>query len=102
VTRTCARPGCREAAVATLSYAYGDRAVWVEPLVADSHPMTHDLCAEHAATVRVPNGWTCRDLRADGPPGENAGAELAEPGLADPELAEGPDDGRLFADRISA
>jgi hypothetical protein len=82
VTRTCARPGCREAAVATLAYAYGDRTVWLEDLAAEAHPMTHDLCATHAHDLRVPQGWTCRDLRD------------AERGRAT--------SGQLFADAIPA
>ena len=68
VTRTCARPGCRESAAATLSYAYGDRTVWLDDLSAEAHPMTHDLCEAHARDLRVPQGWTCRDERdADRP-----------------------------------
>ena len=63
MSRTCARPGCRQPAAATLSYAYGDRTVWIDALSAEAHPMTHDLCADHASALRVPNGWTCRDRR---------------------------------------
>jgi hypothetical protein len=68
VTRACARPGCRQPAVATLSYAYGARAVWVDDLSADPHPMTHDLCAHHAAHTRVPRGWELRDRRLSAAP----------------------------------
>ncbi len=63
MSRICARPGCRREAAATLSYAYGDRVVWVTDLTAESHPMTHDMCDEHASTVRVPRGWELRDER---------------------------------------
>jgi len=63
VSRICARPGCRRHASATLSYAYADRVVWVTDLTPDGHPMTHDLCDEHAATIRVPRGWELRDER---------------------------------------
>jgi hypothetical protein len=63
VSRICARPGCRRPAVATLSYAYGARAVWVDDLSSESHPMTHDLCQEHAEQTRVPRGWELRDRR---------------------------------------
>ncbi len=93
MTRTCARPGCRESAVATLSYAYGDRAVWVEELAEQAHPMTHDMCTAHARDIRVPNGWTCRDLRA--------GTAVDAP-VAPTESDDATSDGRLFADRIPA
>jgi hypothetical protein len=67
VSRSCARPGCGRPAVATLSYAYADGTVWLEDLVAESHPMVHDLCALHADNVRVPRGWELQDeRRADG------------------------------------
>jgi len=64
VSRTCARPGCRRDAVATLSYAYAERVVWVEALSVEAHPMTHDLCVDHADNLRVPVGWDRRDRRA--------------------------------------
>ena len=54
--------------MATLSYAYGARAVWVDDLAADSHPMTHDLCADHAEHTRVPRGWELRDRRTTAVP----------------------------------
>jgi hypothetical protein len=51
-----------------MSYAYGDRVVWVTDLEPDAHPMTHDLCDEHASTIAPPRGWELRDerLRRDG------------------------------------
>ncbi|MCC6226191.1 MAG: DUF3499 family protein [Microthrixaceae bacterium] len=64
MSRVCARPGCPRPAVATLSYAYGPRAVWVDDLAAESHPMTHDLCAQHTESTRVPMGWELRDRRS--------------------------------------
>ena len=63
MTRRCARPSCTQAARATLSYAYDDRMVWIEELATEAHPMTHDLCDEHAASLNVPKGWECRDRR---------------------------------------
>ena len=63
MTRRCARPSCAESAQATLSYAYDDRLVWIEDLASEAHPMTHDLCDDHAAAINVPNGWECRDRR---------------------------------------
>lgn len=49
--------------MATLSYAYRDATVWVDDLAAEAHPMTHDLCEDHAANLRVPRGWDRRDRR---------------------------------------
>jgi len=66
VTRTCAKPGCDRAAVATLAYAYADGVVWLEDLSPEAHPMVHDLCRMHADTVRVPLGWELRDVRDQG------------------------------------
>ena len=66
MSRSCARPGCRRPAVATLSYAYGAQAVWIDDLDPTSHPMTHDLCSEHAENMRVPRGWELRDRRVPG------------------------------------
>ncbi|UDY35614.1 DUF3499 family protein [Dermatobacter hominis] len=75
MSRSCARPGCGRPAVATLSYAYADGVVWLEDLAAEDHPMVHDLCAQHADGVRVPNGWELRD--------ERRGAALPQHGQLD-------------------
>lgn len=61
--RRCARPGCAEPATVTLSYHYGDATVWLEPLAAEGHPMTHDLCDRHAARTVPPRGWQMVDRR---------------------------------------
>jgi len=66
VTRTCAKPGCDRAAVATLGYAYAEGVVWLEDLAPEAHPMVHDMCRMHAASVRVPLGWELRDVRDRG------------------------------------
>jgi hypothetical protein len=66
VTRTCAKPGCDRAAVATLGYAYSDGVVWLEDLAPEAHPMVHDMCRMHADSVRVPLGWELRDVRDRG------------------------------------
>jgi hypothetical protein len=63
MSRTCARPGCSTAAAATLTYDYAGRAAWVENLSIEAHPMSYDLCAEHAGTLKVPHGWTLEDRR---------------------------------------
>ena len=64
MSRSCARPGCSQGAVATLSYAYAESVVWLEDLAAEAHPMIHDLCSLHAAAVRVPRGWDLDDVGA--------------------------------------
>lgn len=61
--RRCARPDCAEAASVTLSYDYGSATVWIEPLTADDHPMTHDLCERHGARTAPPRGWDLVDRR---------------------------------------
>jgi hypothetical protein len=65
MSRSCARPGCARAAVATLSYAYADGIVVLEPLANEAHPMVHDLCRTHADGLRVPRGWELEDRRGD-------------------------------------
>jgi len=61
--RGCARPACAESATVTLSYGYGSATVWLEPLHAEGHPMTHDLCDRHAARTVAPRGWDLVDMR---------------------------------------
>lgn len=63
MVRTCARPTCAAAATATLAYDYGARVVWLGPLADEAHPATHDLCADHAARLSVPQGWALEDHR---------------------------------------
>ena len=62
--RTCDRPGCGDGAVATLSFAYAERVVWLDHLSVDDHPANHDLCAGHADRLSVPRGWALQDRRA--------------------------------------
>jgi len=64
--RSCARPGCSAAATATLSYDYAERAVWLGALGTETHPMTHDLCDQHADVLTVPRGWVLHDQRSTG------------------------------------
>lgn len=61
--RRCARPGCAESATLTLSYDYRAATVWLEPLAAEGHPMTHDLCDRHGARTAPPRGWELVDRR---------------------------------------
>ena len=55
--RQCSRPSCRAPAVATLTYAYGDRAAVVGPLALRAEPGCHDLCREHSEGLSAPRGW---------------------------------------------
>ena len=64
----CVRPGCRGAAVATMTYEYGQRTAWLDELL-EAGSGGYDLCAEHAASLRVPNGWQRCDLRLATLPG---------------------------------
>ncbi len=63
--RTCARPACEAAAVATLSFSYADRQVELAPLVERREPQTYDLCTAHAARTQPPYGWQLRDRRPE-------------------------------------
>ena len=62
--RHCARPTCSVAAAATMSYDYDSQVVWIEDLHPEGHPMTHDVCAQHADRSTPPSGWELRDERA--------------------------------------
>jgi len=64
MTRQCARPGCRAVATATLAYDYQQRITWLDPLVDEAHPMSYDLCHDHAQAMTVPRGWRLEDRRA--------------------------------------
>lgn len=61
--RQCSRAGCAEAAVATLTYQYGQAHVWIDDLVDDRDPHSYDLCERHAARVSPPQGWRVDDRR---------------------------------------
>lgn len=63
MTRQCCRPGCSAAASATLAYDYRQRTTWLDPLAAESHPMSYDLCDNHASAQTVPRGWRLEDRR---------------------------------------
>ncbi len=67
MTRSCARPGCAQPAVATLSYDYRARSAWLERLATEPHPMMHDLCDAHADGLSVPRGWRLEDRRTVAP-----------------------------------
>lgn len=47
-----------------MSYDYEGQIVWIETLHIEGHPMTHDLCSNHADRSTPPQGWELRDERA--------------------------------------
>jgi hypothetical protein len=49
--------------VATLTYDYRGQAAWLDRLSPEAHPMTHDLCDQHAESLSVPQGWRLEDRR---------------------------------------
>lgn len=66
--RLCARVGCAESAVATLTADYGDRVMAVGPLSPERTPPASDLCGRHRDRLTPPAGWTL--LRHDPQAGE--------------------------------
>lgn len=66
-----------------MSYAYADRAVWLEELASEAHPMVHDLCRAHAATIRVPRGWHLNDQWSGSGLSGTHGHSAAEPDRLD-------------------
>jgi uncharacterized protein DUF3499 len=61
--RTCRRIGCNETAVASLSFRYETRQVWVTAPMRDGKGTRYDLCAGHADSLTVPRGWHRVDER---------------------------------------
>lgn len=55
--RRCCRPGCKNPAVATLTYVYSDSTAVVGPLVTVAEPHSWDLCGTHATRITAPKGW---------------------------------------------
>lgn len=76
LTRGCSKTGCARPAVATLTYAYADRAVVVGPLATYAEPHTYDLCLEHAERMTAPRGWDV----------VRVGGDFPEPALAADDL----------------
>jgi hypothetical protein len=65
--RLCAKTGCASDAVATCSFHYTMRQVWIAVLSPDPQPGSYDLCEEHADRLVAPLGWTLSDLRVAQP-----------------------------------
>ena len=56
--RRCTRSGCRDFAVATLTYIYSDSTAVLGPLTMLAEPHAFDLCTTHSERLTVPKGWT--------------------------------------------
>lgn len=76
LTRGCSKTGCARPAVATLTYAYADRAIVLGPLATYAEPHTYDLCRDHAERLTAPRGWDV----------VRVGGEFSEPALAGDDL----------------
>ncbi|MDV3220029.1 DUF3499 domain-containing protein [Intrasporangium sp.] len=76
LTRGCSKTGCARPAVATLTYAYADRAIVLGPLATYAEPHTYDLCRDHAERLTAPRGWDV----------VRVGGEFSEPVLAADDL----------------
>ncbi|QKE85514.1 DUF3499 domain-containing protein [Arthrobacter sp. NEB 688] len=76
LSRKCTRTGCRQPAVATLTYAYSDRAAVLGPLATYAEPHTYDLCAEHATRLTAPRGWEVLRLVTEYPDPEPSSDDL--------------------------
>jgi hypothetical protein len=57
LSRRCSRTACPKAAIATLTYVYGDQTAVVGPLATFAEPHTYDLCGDHAERLTAPRGW---------------------------------------------
>jgi hypothetical protein len=55
--RRCCRPGCKNPAVATLTYVYSDSTAVVGPLATVDEPHSWDLCERHGSRITAPKGW---------------------------------------------
>ncbi len=55
--RRCCRTACAHPAIATLTYAYAERAAVVGPLARHAEPHCYDLCDAHASRLTAPRGW---------------------------------------------
>lgn len=105
LSRKCTRTGCRQPAVATLTYVYSDRAAVLGPLATYAEPHTYDLCADHASRLTAPRGWEVVRLASDYPEPEpttddllalaDAVREAAKPRRSPPSDPAGTTDGEV-------
>ncbi len=61
--RLCRKIGCAEEAVATCTFNYTDRQVWIGHLTFEREPGSYDLCEHHSEGFVAPLGWEITDLR---------------------------------------
>lgn len=66
--RSCSKTACPREASASCAFNYAARTVWLSQLRRDPDPNVYDLCDEHAASLRVPKGWSLTDERLPVPP----------------------------------
>lgn len=88
--RSCRRPACRRAAVASLSFRYATRQVWIGELTAEADPACWDLCPVHTDALTVPRGWERLDERVSAPPAPSRASGDAEPPPPPPNVAAPP------------
>ena len=62
--RLCVRPMCAARSEACLRYDYSERTVWLDEVGhLPPEPGVWTVCATHADSMRVPQGWTLVDRR---------------------------------------
>jgi hypothetical protein len=76
LSRKCTKTGCRQPAVATLTYVYSDQSAVLGPLATYAEPHTYDLCAEHAGRLTAPRGWEVVRLASEYPEPEPSDDDL--------------------------
>ena len=63
--RRCAKMGCSDRAVLTLTYIYSDSTVVLGPLATFAEPHNYDLCNVHGEKLTPPRGWELIKLAAE-------------------------------------
>ncbi|MEW6860370.1 DUF3499 domain-containing protein [Trueperella pyogenes] len=79
--RQCSRLGCRQPAVATMTYGYREATAVIGPLSPVPQQGAFDLCKDHANSVTVPVGWQMVRLQTEfeeAPPSTDDLLALAE------------------------
>ncbi len=62
----CSKPGCARPGAALLGYDYAARrAMLQDPAAGEVSPHLYVLCAPCASRLKLPNGWTLEDFRAE-------------------------------------
>jgi hypothetical protein len=74
--RRCSRTGCRELAVATLTYVYADSTAVVGPLATQAVPHSYDLCTQHAHRLTAPRGWEVVRFEGEFAPPQHSSDDL--------------------------